>query len=67
MKKKSSDAKLNSVCDSSGSSGGIVDRKLVQRVEQASGALSVIVESLKSTGTCTVILISDFRLREPVL
>ena len=36
MKKRSNDAKLNPGYNTSGCSGSVVDRQLIQRVEQAS-------------------------------
>ena len=39
MKNKSSDVKLNPGYKSSGSSGAVTDRQLIQRVEQASQSI----------------------------
>jgi len=44
MKKKSIDAKFNPGYNCSGSWGGVVDRQLIQRVEQASQ--SVLAKSI---------------------
>jgi len=49
MKKKSSDAKLNPGYNSSLSSGGVFDRHLIQRVEQASQSILFFARQVKSS------------------